>query len=104
MRRVPAARLSIGQTVTCLNSGTAGDRLLWIFVALATAGWLPIVWWYSLPANQAHTHFAFEKVPGGFDSPVLRATLLLFLALSAIYFGGYVLLTRQSEFGRGARL
>src|SRR3954469_19687329 len=101
MRRVPAVPLNLGQAMT---GDSAGGRLLWLLAALATVGWLPIVWWYSLPANQNYTHFAFEKVPGGFDSPVLRGTLLLFLALSAIYLGGYLLLTRQGEFGRGTKL
>src|SRR5262245_24570458 len=103
MRRVPAARWNFG-VVSGLSGDHAANRLLWLLAALATAGWLPIVWWYSLPANLNHTHFAFEKVPGGFDSPVLRGTLLLFLALAAVYLGGYILLTRQREIGCGTRL
>lgn len=104
MRWVPAARLNLGRVVSSLASCHAADRLLWLLTVLATAGWLPIVWWYSLPANQNRTHFAFEKVPGGFGSPVLRGTLLLFLALAAVYLGGYLLLSRRTELSRGARL
>ena len=66
-----------------------------VLLAFVAAGsWLPLTWWYSLPANQANTHFAFEKIPGRFASPILPATLLLFLVLSAVYAAGYVLLTR----------
>jgi hypothetical protein len=104
MRWVPAARLNFGRAIPGLRHDSTAERLLWLLAALATAGWLPIVWWYSLPANQHRTHFAFEKVPGGFDSPVLRGTLVLFLALAGIYLGGYVLLARRSEFGRSAKL
>jgi hypothetical protein len=103
MRWVPAARLNLG-VVPGLGGDQAADWLLWLLAGLATAGWLPLVWWYSLPANQDHIHFAFEKIPGGFDSPVLRGTLLLFLALAALYLGGYLLLSRRTELGRAAKL
>ena len=73
------------------------DRVLWLLALVAAAGWSLFAWWYSLPANETNTHFAFEKVPGGFASPMLRATLLLFLLLSAIYAGGYLLISRQER-------
>ncbi len=101
---LPAARLNLGQAVTRLSGDHAANRLLWLLAGLATAGWLPITWWYSLPANQNHTHFAFEKIPGGFASPVLRGTLALFLMLAFIYLGGYILLARRGELGRGTKL
>src|SRR5215212_5343234 len=79
------------------------DRVLWLLALVAAAGWSLFAWWYSLPANETNTHFAFEKVPGGFASPMLRATLLLFLFLSAIYAGGYLLISRQERLSAGAR-
>ena len=32
-------------------------------VLVAAAGWSLFAWWYSLPANETNTHFAFEKIP-----------------------------------------
>jgi len=80
------------------------DRVLWLLALVAAAGWSLFAWWYSLPANETNTHFAFEKVPGGFASPILRGTLLLFLLLSAIYAGGYLLISRQERLSPGARI
>ncbi|MDF3018562.1 MAG: hypothetical protein K0R44_3787, partial [Thermomicrobiales bacterium] len=76
----------------------------WLLALVAAAGWILFAWWYSLPANETNTHFAFEKIPGGFASPVLRGTLLLFLLLGAIYAGGYLLLSRQERLSPGARI
>jgi hypothetical protein len=80
------------------------DRALWLLALVAAAGWILFAWWYSLPANETNTHFAFEKIPGGFASPILRGTLLLFLLLSAIYAGGYLLISRQERLSPGARI
>src|SRR5215204_792985 len=80
------------------------DRVLWLLALVAAAGWSLFAWWYSLPANETNTHFAFEKVPGGFASPILRGTLLLFLLMSAIYAGGYFLVSRQKRLSPGARI
>ena len=82
---------------------SAADRMLWLLVIVATAGWSLLAQWYSLPANETNTHFAFEKIPGGFDSPVLRGTLLLFLLMGAVYAGGYVLIARQERVSPGAK-
>src|ERR671911_1716493 len=79
------------------------DRALWLLALVAGAGWILFAWWYSLPANETNTHFAFEKIPGGFASPILRGTLLIFLLLGAIYAGGYLLISRQERLSPGAR-
>lgn len=66
-----------------------------LFAGLAVASvacWVVLARWYSLLANRDNTHFAFEKVPGYFASPVIRGTLALFLALALTYAAGYVLL------------
>jgi hypothetical protein len=83
---------------------SAADRMLWLLVLVAAASWSVVARWYSLPANETNTHFAFEKIPGGFASPVLHGTLLLFLMMGAIYAGGYVLISRQDRVSSGARL
>src|SRR5919107_3203021 len=80
------------------------DRALWLLALVAAAGWGLFAWWYSLPANETNTHFAFEKVPGGFASPMLRGTLLLFFLLSAIYASSYLLISRQEYLSAGARI
>jgi hypothetical protein len=82
---------------------STADRMLWLLVLVAAASWSLFARWYSLAANEANTHFAFEKVPGGFASPILRGTLLLFLMMGAIYAGGYVLISRQERVSSGAR-
>jgi len=69
-----------------------------------TAVWAVIARWYSLPANRDNTHFAFEKLPGHTESPMLRGTLLLFVGLALAYFGGYLLLRRLPRLSRLAKL
>ena len=76
---------------------------LWLLVLIAAAGWSLFAWWYSLPANETNTHFAFEKIPGGFASPILRGTLLLFIVLGAVYAGGYLLISRQERLSQGVK-
>ncbi len=83
---------------------STADRVLWLLVLVSAAGWSLFAWWYSLPANETNTHFAFEKIPGGFASPILQGTLLLFLTLGAIYAGGYLLISRQERLSPGARI
>jgi hypothetical protein len=83
---------------------STADRVLWLLVLVSAAGWSLFAWWYSLPANETNTHFAFEKIPGGFASPILRGTLLLFLMLGAIYAGGYLLISRQERLSPGAKI
>lgn len=77
---------------------------LGLLITLTIAGWLPILRWYSLPANATNTHFAFEKVPGGFASPQIRATLALFLLLTLLYAVGYRLLRALPELTRWAKI
>jgi hypothetical protein len=91
-----------GWSIRQLVMSTA-DRMLWLFVVVAAAGWSLFARWYSLPANETNTHFAFEKIPGGFSSPILRGTLLLFLLMGAIYAGGYFLISRQERMSPSAR-
>ena len=83
---------------------STADRMLWLLVLVAAASWSLVARWYSLPANETNTHFAFEKIPGGFASPTLRGTLFLFLMMGAIYAGGYVLIARQERVSPGARI
>ena len=83
---------------------STAERMLWLLMFVAAASWTLFAWWYSLPANETNTHFAFEKVPGGFASPMLRGTLVLFLVMGAIYVAGYVLISRQEQLSQGTRI
>src|SRR5215216_2350345 len=83
---------------------STAERMLWLLMLVTAASWSLFAWWYSLPANETNTHFAFEKIPGGFASLVLRGTLLLFLLLGAIYAGGYLLIARQERLSLGAKI
>lgn len=71
---------------------TLREGLFALLALITSLCWAQITRWYSLLANRSNTHFAFEKLPGWFDSPVLRSTLWLFLALALIYGVGYWLL------------
>jgi hypothetical protein len=82
---------------------STADRMLWLLVLVAAASWSLFARWYSLPANETNTHFAFEKIPGGFSSSILRGTLLLFLMMGAVYAGGYLLISRQERVSSGAK-
>jgi hypothetical protein len=93
------ARLALPRAASSLRSWR-----LPLIAAGSVAAWLPIVDWYSLAANQTNTHFAFEKISGGFASPVLRATLLLFLLLALLYLLGYRLLANQPDLTRSGKL
>lgn len=68
------------------------EATLLILGLLATGSWIVLTRWYSLWENRNNTHFAFEKIPGRFDSPIIQNTALLFLQLSLIYFVGYLLI------------
>lgn len=64
-----------------------------LVVALAaTVCWAVLYRWYGLLENRNNTHFAFEKVSGSFDSPIIRRTLSLFIVLAIIYALGYWIL------------
>src|SRR3712207_1946531 len=97
-KQYPTSGWSVRQFVM-----STADRMLWLLVVIAAAGWSLFAQWYSLLANETNTHFAFEKIPGGFASPILRGTLLLFLLMGAIYAGGYFLISRQERVSPGAR-
>ncbi|CAA9535132.1 MAG: hypothetical protein AVDCRST_MAG73-1314 [uncultured Thermomicrobiales bacterium] len=75
-----------------------------VVAALATACWLALHRWYGLPEHADHTHFAFEKVPGGFRSSILQNTLWLFAAVSALYAVGFAVLARAGRLSRWAKL
>src|SRR5687768_13730254 len=83
---------------------STADRMLWLLALGTAAGWGLFAWWYSLPANATNTHFAFEKIPGGFASPMLRGTLLLFLMLGVVYAAGYLLISRQERLSQSAKV
>ncbi len=62
-----------------------GALWLWLLALVNIVAWYPLYRWYGLFENEHNTHFAFEKIPGLFDSPIIRQTLLLFLLIGATY-------------------
>lgn len=86
---------------TVLASGAAAKRdtatlLAALLLPLAAAGsvviWLILLRWYDLAERYETPFFAFEKVPGQFDAPILRRTLWLFIAASLLYIAGAMLI------------
>jgi len=67
-----------------------------ILIALALlsiGGWYLLYDWYGVFEHQDTIHFGFEKIEGGFDSPVMRQTLLVFIGLGLAY-GAAILILR----------
>lgn len=76
-----------------------------LFLVVVVVGcWGILASSYSLADYLNVTHFAFEKVPGGFASPLLRATLLVFLLLGGLYAVGYGFFTQQPVLTRFHKL
>jgi hypothetical protein len=80
-------------------------EMLFLAVCLAAIGcWGALFRWYGLFENRNNTHFAFEKVRGQFDSPTLRWTLALFVAIAVLYAVGYGLIRRAPRLSRTMKL
>src|SRR5215213_7873063 len=79
------------------RSGWGGEIALIVVGLVSICCWLQLYRWYGLFENRNNTHFAFEKIPGQFDSPIIRRTLLLFLLLSLLYAVGYGLINRVAR-------
>jgi hypothetical protein len=69
-----------------------GEILMLAVAVAAIVCWYGLYRWYGLFANRNNTHFAFEKIPGQFDSPILHRTLELFVIISLLYAVGYGLI------------
>jgi len=68
---------------------------------LSLAGWIVLYQWYSLSDHILISDFAFDKVPGHFNSPVLRYTTLIFLVICLLYQAIYWMLRRVETVGSG---
>jgi hypothetical protein len=64
----------------------ADEMVLGFLSVVSLVCWIVLHGHYGLFANRNNTHFAFEKVPGGFNSPTLRQTAGIFILLGLIYF------------------
>jgi hypothetical protein len=88
-----------------LCGGVGRTDVLLVALSLAAVGcWLVLYRWYSIAGHYDHPYFAFEKVPGGFGSAILRSTLVLFVALSLVYATGYWLVRRTPVISRAGKL
>ncbi len=81
----PAAPEHLPESPETSTTGRAGLLLLWACAIVTTAAWIPIYRWFGLFENEHNTHFAFEKIPGYFDSPIMRRTLALFILIGLLY-------------------
>ena len=81
-----------GGTGATKNRVRLDEAVFLILGVLAIGSWVTLTRWYSLLENRNNTHFAFEKIPGHFDSPIIRYTALLFVEVSLIYLVGYLLI------------
>jgi hypothetical protein len=72
-------------------------------VLLSLLCWIQLARWYSLFDNYHIDFFAFEKIPGRFDSPIIRRTIGLFLILGLCYAAGLGLLHRMPSLSRVVR-
>jgi hypothetical protein len=61
------------------------EIILAVLAAGSLACWIILHGHYGLFANRDNTHFAFEKVPGGWDSQIIRQTAGIFVLLGLIY-------------------
>lgn len=61
------------------------ELILAVLAAASIACWIVLHGHYGLFANRNNTHFAFEKVPGGWDSQIIRQTAGIFVLLGLIY-------------------
>lgn len=86
------------------RSDRVGEFLLLAVSVAAIFCWYKLYQWYGLFANRNHTHFAFEKIPGQFDSPILRRTLALFVVIAILYAGGYGLVRGAPRISRAIKL
>ena len=103
MRRILPVRTATSPRGLWTRPGA--DVLLVYALALANAVcWLALYRWYGLIEHRDDTHFAFSKVPGWFDSPQLRQTALLLLAVSLIYLAGFYLLRSAATLGPSLKL
>ena len=59
--------------------------ILSVMAVLSTAGWFVLYRWYGLIENRNNAHFGFDRIPGWFDSPVIRQTALIFLVIAGAY-------------------
>jgi hypothetical protein len=103
----PAAEPAAAPTPPELSdarSDRLGEVLFLAFAAAATACWYGLSRWYGLFANKNNTHFAFEKIPGQFDSPILRRTLALFVIIAILYAAGYGLIRGAPRISRAFKL
>ena len=56
-----------------------------LLAAISTGAWLWLHRWYGLYEHREYPRFSFERIPGGFDSSILRQTLAIFLLICAAY-------------------
>lgn len=88
------------------RSRLAGLRVAFLsaLTLLSIGGWYLLYGWYGVFEHQRTAHFGFEKIEGGFDSPVMRQTLLVFIGLGVAYGAAIWILRSLTSISVPARL
>ncbi len=92
----PAGRVAASPS-TRGESDLVADVLLLTMAVVSVVFWGALYRWYSVFAHIATPYYAFEKLPGQFDSPILRQTVIFFLIIAQAYFVGYWLIRRAGR-------
>ncbi len=74
------------------------------FAAISTAVWLIFLRWYGLSDRIEFPYFAFEKIPGQFDSAIMHRTLALFLIASFVYVCACLVLAKTKRLTNSIKL
>ena len=86
------------------ESDALADALLLTMAIVSVVFWAVLYRWYSVFAHIATPYYAFEKLPGQFDSPILRQTVIYFLIITQAYFVGYWLIKRAGRITGAVKL
>ena len=100
--QVAEATFATGRSIDRTRHAVAA--LLIALAAGGTGAWYVLWRWYGLFQHRNHHYYSFEKVKDGFDSPMLRQTLGLFLAISVAYAIAIVILNRTHPLSLLAKL
>ena len=77
---------------TDLGSSRAIDAVFILLGAMYIACWAMLLCWYPLGDRLVTPLFSFSKLPGKFDSPMLRGTGLLFIVIFLVYLASLLLM------------
>lgn len=80
-------------TPTSPTDSTAADRrwswlaaaVVLAIAAISTSAWLGLRQWYGIGENRDNPRFSFEKIPGWWESPIMKDTFALMILIGVAY-------------------